>query len=303
MPELKLNRELAFEYGVPAQITPLIRRVVAGNPSAFTHFGTGTYIVGHGRVAVIDPGPDDAAHVQALLAALDGETVTHIVVTHTHRDHSPAAAALKAATGAPTYGFGPHGSGRPDAEGQGEDVEEGGDRDFDPDHRLADGDVLRGEGWTLEAVYTPGHTSNHLCFALPEEASLFPGDHVMGWSTTIVSPPDGDMQRYMESLEKLLARSQDKRYWPTHGDSIDAPQQHVAALIAHRRGREAQIAACLEAGVAEIPAMVTRMYTDVPEHLHKAAARSVLAHLIHMVESGRAATDGPPRSDSRYRKA
>jgi glyoxylase-like metal-dependent hydrolase (beta-lactamase superfamily II) len=301
MAELKLNREVEFEYGKADQVTPLIRRVVARNPSAFTLHGTGTYVVGRGKVAVIDPGPDDAAHVEALLDAIRGETVSHIVVTHTHRDHSPAAAALKDATGAETWGFGPHGSGRADAEGQGEDVEEGGDQAFDPDNRMTDGDVLTGPGWTLEAAYTPGHTSNHLCFALPEEATLFPGDHVMGWSTTIVSPPDGDMKRYMESLEKLTRR-EERRYWPTHGPAIEDPLQHVKALIGHRQAREAQIEACLKDGVAEIPAMVTRMYTDVPAFLHRAAARSVLAHLIHMVETGRAATDGRPRSDSRYRK-
>jgi glyoxylase-like metal-dependent hydrolase (beta-lactamase superfamily II) len=303
MAELKLNRELEFEYGKVAEVTPLIRRVVARNPSAFTLHGTGTYIVGRGRVAVIDPGPDDAAHVRALIDAVRGETVSQILVTHTHRDHSPAAAAFKAATGAPTYGFGPHGSGRLDAEGEGEgeEVEEGGDRDFVPDVRMREGDAVSGPGWRLEAVYTPGHTSNHLCFSLPEEATLFPGDHVMGWSTTIVSPPDGDMKRYIESLEKLTRR-QEKRYWPTHGPAIEAPVVHVRALIAHRRQREAQIEACLKDGVGEIPAMVARMYTDVPKHLHKAAERSVLAHLIHMVETGRARTDGTPRAASRFRK-
>lgn len=301
MSDLVLNRELEFEYGEPAELSPLIRRVVAHNPSAFTLYGTGTYIVGHGQVAVIDPGPDDAAHVEALLRAVRGETVSHIVITHTHRDHSPAAAALKAATGAPTFGFGPHGSGRPDAEGQGEDVEEGGDMTFRPDERIGDGEVIAGQGWTLEAVYTPGHTSNHLCFALHEEATLFPGDHVMGWSTTIVSPPDGDMRRYMESLEKLTRR-EERRYWPTHGPAIDEPVKYVKALIRHRRQREAQIMACLADGIETIPAMVERMYTDVPQHLHPAAQRSVLAHLIHMVETGRAACEGRPRSTSRYRR-
>ena len=301
MAELTFHRELEFEYGEPARVTPLIRRVVARNSSAFTLHGTGTYIVGAGRdVAVIDPGPDDSAHVEALLAALDGETVSHLVITHTHRDHSPAAAALKAATGAKTYGFGPHGSGRPDAEGQGEDVEEGGDMAFDPDVRLTDGDVVSGDGWTLEAVYTPGHTSNHLCFTLREEETLFPGDHVMDWSTTIVSPPDGDMKHYVESLRKLTRR-EERIYWPTHGPAIRRPLDHVRGLIAHRERREAQILACLADGNGRIPDMVARMYTDVPEYLHKAAERSVLSHLIHMVETGRAATDGKPRSEGEYR--
>ena len=300
MADLVLNRELKFEYGEVAELSPLIRRVVARNPSAFTLHGTGTYIVGRGSVAIIDPGPDDSAHVDATLGALEGETVSHIVITHTHRDHSPAAAEVKARTGAKTYGYGPHGSGRPDAEGQGEDVEEGGDMAFDPDVRLTDGELIEGAGWTLEAVYTPGHTSNHLCFALPEENVLFPGDHVMGWSTTIVSPPDGDMGRYIASLEKLTRRS-DARYWPTHGPAIDNPQDHVRGLIRHRHHREEQILACLAKNITTIPAMVAEMYTEVPEFLHPAAQRSVLSHLIHMSETGRVASDGPPRSNSSYR--
>ena len=187
-------------------MTPLIRRVVARNPSPFTFKGTGTYIVGHGKVAVIDPGPDISAHVEALLAALRGETVTHILVTHTHLDHSPAAAAIKQATGAKTYGFGPHGSGRDeDRTGVGGVTEEGGDRDFVPDVVMRDGDAVAGPGWRLAAVHTPGHTSNHLCFALPQERTLFSGDHVMGWSTSVIAPPDGDMAAYMRSLDKLLS--------------------------------------------------------------------------------------------------
>jgi glyoxylase-like metal-dependent hydrolase (beta-lactamase superfamily II) len=301
MVQIPYRRELAFEYGRPDRLSPLIRRVIARNPSAFTFHGTGTYIVGEGEVAVIDPGPDDAAHVEAILDAVKGERVTHIVITHTHRDHSPAAAPLKAATGAKTYGFGPHGSGRPDAEHAGEDVEEGGDASFRPDVRVRDGDLIRGSGWTLEAVWTPGHTSNHLCYRLAEENVLFPGDHVMGWSTTIVSPPDGDMASYMASLRKLAARSE-AAYWPTHGPSIPDPQAFVRALIAHREAREAQIVECLKAGVGRIPAMVERMYVEVDRRLHPAAARSVLAHLIHMVEEGRAACDDDrPRARSAYR--
>ena len=206
-------RELDFSYGAVAQVSPLIRRVIAHNPSVFTFHGTGTYIVGHGKVAIIDAGPDLAQHVDAVLAAVRGETVTHLIVTHTHIDHSPATRHIKAATGAETYGFGPHGG------GEGPAVEEGADRDFVPDHRLADGAVVAGDGWTLEAVHTPGHTSNHLCFALAEERALFSGDHVMGWSTTVVSPPDGDMGAYMVSLEKLKGRDEET-YWPTHGPPI-----------------------------------------------------------------------------------
>ena len=291
----RFNRSLDFAHGEAASLSPLVRRVIARNPSAFTFHGTGTYIVGHGRVAVIDPGPDDPAHVDALCAALAGEQVSAIVVTHTHLDHSPAAAALKARSGAPTYGFGPHGG-----VGGGEQVEEGADRDFVPDHALADGEAVAGDGWTLEAVHTPGHTSNHLCFSLPEEGSLFCGDHVMGWSTTVVSPPDGDMAAYIASLGKVGARPE-RLYYPTHGAPIEDAPRFVADLVAHRHERERQIAACLETGIAAIPDMVARMYADLDPRLHRAAGRSVLAHLVHMTATGRAACDGEPRPQARFR--
>ena len=287
-------REIAFEYGRTDTLTPLIRRVVAKNPSAFTFHGTGTYIVGRGEVAVIDPGPALDAHVQALLAAVEGERVSHILITHTHLDHSPAARALQAATGAPTYGFGPHGGGGDSP------VEEGGDMEFVPDIVVKDGDVIRGKGWTMEAIHTPGHTSNHLCFALKEENALFSGDHVMGWSTTVVSPPDGDMRAYMASLDKLLARDE-AVFWPTHGPAIREPKRFVRALAAHRRQRETQIVDCVRAGLTTIPEMVERMYAGVPRNLHAAAAHTVLAHIIHMVETGRLKTDGLPSRTGRYR--
>ena len=297
--EIPYVRDMTFEYGKADRVSPMIRRVVAGNPSAFTFHGTGTYIVGHGAVAVIDPGPLLDSHVDALVRALGRERVTHIVITHTHRDHSPAARPLKQATGAPTYGFGPHGSDRADGGGE---VEEGADRDFVPDIRVRDGDRIEGDGWTLEAVHTPGHTSNHLCYALLEENALFPGDHVMGWSTTVVSPPDGDMQAYMRSLERLRARGEEV-FWPTHGPPITEPRDFVAALLAHRHEREDQILACLAHDASTIPEMVEIMYADVGRHLHAAAARSVLSHLIHMAETGRVRCDGPPGPDTVYRRA
>jgi len=295
--EIKFNRELDFTYGRVDQVSPMIRRVIAENPSPFTFYGTGTYIVGHGKVAVIDPGPARPEHVEALLRALDGETVTHIIVTHTHLDHSPAARFIKDATGAPTYGFGPHGTLR-----RGPKVEEGADHDFKPDHVVHDGAVIQGAAWTLEAVHTPGHTSNHLCFALHDENALFSGDHVMGWSTSVISPPDGDMQAYMHSLRKLLDRPE-TTYWPTHGAPITDTHAYVRSFIAHREDREEQITACIRDGIGRIPAMVERMYADVPAFLHPAAARSVLAHLIHMVETGRVHCDGPPGEDSVYSAA
>ncbi len=292
--QIPFVRQLEFEYGAAAEISPLIRRVIAENPSAFTFHGTGTYIIGRGKVAIIDPGPALPAHVDAVLKAVEGEQVSHILITHTHMDHSPAAKAVKAATGATTYGFGPHGGSR-----GGDKVEEGGDYDFQPDMVTGDGDVIEGDGWTVEAVHTPGHTSNHLCFALRDEKVLFTGDHIMGWSTTIVSPPDGDMAAYMASLDKLLARD-DQRYWPTHGPHIDQPQDFVRAYIAHRRAREDQILACLKDGPKQIPEMVEVMYADVGQHLHRAAARSVLAHMIHMAAEGRVKCEGGPTAEAVY---
>ena len=291
---IPFHRTLEFNYGVSDNLSPLIRRVIANNPSPFTFHGTGTYIIGHGEVAVIDAGPDLDSHVEALLCALEGETVSHLLVTHTHRDHSPATRHLKTATGAKSYGFGPHGGGR-----MGDEVEEGGDHDFLPDITLGDGDIIDGAGWTIEVLHTPGHTSNHLCFALKEENTLFSGDHVMGWSTTVVSPPDGDMADYMASLERLVARPETV-FWPTHGPAIEAPRKFIAALIAHRKAREVQISDCLEDGVARIPNMVRRMYADVDPVLYRAAGQSVLAHLIHMVQTGRAACAGEPAAASEY---
>ncbi|MBT3533423.1 MAG: MBL fold metallo-hydrolase [Rhodospirillaceae bacterium] len=302
MANIPFKKDVTFEYGVADQISPLIRRVIAPNPSAFTLHGTGTYIVGKGQVAVIDPGPDDPKHIEAVLAAVKGETVSHIVITHTHRDHSPGAALLKAETGAMIWGCGPHGHGREDSRTDAEVSDEGADTDYVPDILANDADILDTDGWALQAVHTPGHTSNHTCFLLREENALFSGDHVMGWSTTIVSPPDGDMYRYMQSLKKLLLRSDD-HYWPTHGPRIDNPKAFVGELIKHREEREEQIAQCLSQNISRIPDMVKSMYRDVPEHLHTAAARSVLSHLVHMVHTGRAACEGEPDPDSVYRVA
>ena len=284
--EIPYNRELEFEYGKVDELGLRIRRVIANNPSAFTFHGTGTYILGHGQVAIVDPGPDLAEHVDALLDAIRGETVSHILVTHTHSDHSPAVKAVQAATGAPSYAYGPHGT-RPE-DGASED---GADYNFAPDHVVGDGDVVTGKGWSVEAVHTPGHCSNHLCFALREESALLCGDHVMGWSTSIVSPPDGDMAAYMASLEKV-GHHDAARYFPTHGAPIDDPKPYVLALLAHRHEREDQIMGELANGPATIAEMVPRMYADVDPKLYPPAARSVLAHLIHMVETGRVQEDG-----------
>ncbi len=294
--DIPFKRDLEFEYGTLEQVAPNIRRIVARNPSAFTFHGTGTYVIGQGKVAIVDPGPMIQEHVDAILGALQGEEVTHILITHTHIDHSPAAAPIKAALGVKTYGFGPHGSGR---HAPGEQVEEGGDPDFVPDVRLVHGDIVEGAGWSVECVHTPGHTSNHLCFQHREEKALFSGDPVMGWSTTIVSPPDGDMAEYLSSLRLLLDRD-DEIYWPTHGPPITKPQSFVRAYIGHRKLRERQILGHLKAGKARIAEMVPLMYRDIPRALHGAAARSVFAHLIHMCEAGRAVCEGDLAVDARY---
>jgi len=294
--EIPFRREFSFEYGRLEPVAPGVRRIVARNPSPFTFRGTGTYVVGSGEVAVIDPGPDLAEHVEALLAGLSGERITHILITHTHRDHSPAAAALKEATGAPTYGYGPHAGGK-----RGEPaVEEGADWDFLPDVTVHDGDAIAGNGWRFEAVHTPGHTSNHLCFALADSGILFSGDHVMGWSTSVISPPDGDMTAYMTSLDKLLGRS-DAVYWPTHGPTIAEPHAHVRAFIDHRRERESGIIDCLAAGVGHIDGIVERLYVGLDSGLRRAAGRSVQAHLIDLMSRGIVVSDSPPSLDARYR--
>jgi glyoxylase-like metal-dependent hydrolase (beta-lactamase superfamily II) len=292
---IAFNRQFDPEYGHLTRVSPLIRRMVAPNSSPFTAWGTGTYVVGNGKVAVIDPGPDDAAHIEALLAGLQDETVSHIVVTHTHRDHSPGARLLQARTGAPVLGCGPHGE-------EGESVEAGADYAFVPDTQLYEGDRVQGSGWTLATVPTPGHTSNHLCYALEEERALFTGDHVMGWSTSVISPPDGDMTQYMASLAKLLPRP-DVRYYPTHGSPIDAPQAYVGQLIAHRIEREEQVLACLRGGMDSIETMVAKLYADVDPRLHRAAARSVQAHLLKLVEEGRVTCDGALSITAHYRIA
>jgi glyoxylase-like metal-dependent hydrolase (beta-lactamase superfamily II) len=267
-------------------VHPLVRRVLAPNPSAFTYTGTQTHIVGHGDVAVIDPGPDIPAHLDAILAATAGERIVAIVCTHTHRDHSPASRPLAAKTGAAIMGCAPIVS-----LGDSGGMEASFDADYVPDRVLADGEAVTGEGWTLRCIATPGHTSNHLCLALPEAKALFTGDHVMGWSTSVVVPPDGDMGAYMASLEKLLARD-DEVYFPAHGEPVTKPQRLVRGMIGHRRQREGQILRLLGDAPLSIPQMVSAMYVGLDPRLERAAGASVLAHLIDLDTRGRVATDG-----------
>ena len=306
-------------YGDSIIVSPLIRRVIAENPSKYTYRGTGTYIVGNGDVAVIDPGPILDSHRQALERALVGSRVVAIVITHCHSDHSPLAKWLHETTGAPTYGVGPHSASAPgddddddddeadEADELGDDsalvgapveIREDIDRDFVPTRIVSDGDVIIDTGeFALVAVATPGHTSNHMCVALPQERALFSGDHVMGWSTTVVSPPDGDMSSYIDSLKKVQLRD-DAVIWPTHGGPISNPQIFLAQYLAHRLEREEQIVGCLRDGVSTIVEIVAQLYSEVPKALHRAAGRSVLSHLIKLIEDGRVvvADGSKPRS-------
>jgi glyoxylase-like metal-dependent hydrolase (beta-lactamase superfamily II) len=293
-------RDIDVEYGACDQVSPLIRRVVCNNPGPFTFKGTGTYIVGKGQVAVIDPGPDDPAHLAAILAAVAGETVSHVLITHHHSDHSPLAGSLKAATGAVIYGCAV--KSHVEDEAGAPKMEAGHDLAFHPDVSLCDGGEVAGPGWTMEAIPTPGHTSNHLCYALKEENACFTGDHIMGWSTTVITPPDGDMTDYLDSLERIKARGFDT-LWPTHGPPIRKVAEFIDAYIAHRQERMDQILLALADGPARIRDLVPKLYRDVDERLWPAAARSMLAAIIHLERGGDIEAGGPPGPDTVYRLA
>ena len=290
---------MEFNYGEVVEIAPGVRRIIAENPSPFTLYGTGTYILGTGNVAVIDPGPADPKHIQALVDGLPGETISHLLVTHTHMDHSPGCALLRNHTDAPTYAYGAHGAGKLE---EGVPVEEGGDMEFQPDQQVRAGDVIEGGDWSVECVYTPGHTSNHVCFQLREQKALFTGDHVMGWSTTVISPPDGDMADYMASLRVLSVRD-DEIYYPTHGAPIKRPQKYVRGILVHRKLREAQILDCLDQGLSKIPEMVTRMYKGLDPRLTGAAGRSIFSHIIDLTERGIVVSNGVLDMNSEYNRA
>jgi glyoxylase-like metal-dependent hydrolase (beta-lactamase superfamily II) len=298
--------DLSFDIRSPAQagecvrVSPLVRRIIASNPGPITFTGTCSYIVGAGKVAIIDPGPDLPGHVEALLGEVRNETVTHVLVTHTHRDHSPAAAAIKAATGAAIVGCGPHRSARPLFTGEVNLLEASSDKDYAPDRELGDGDAIEGDGWTLAALATPGHMANHLAFSLLDEKALFSGDHVMAWSTTVVAPPDGSMSEFMASLDKLKGRDETV-YWPGHGGPVTEPQRFVRALIHHRRQREASILNRLAAGDRTIPEIVMAIYQGLKPALVGAAGLSVFAHLEDLVARGQVATDGAPALNGEYR--
>ncbi len=293
--------DLAFDApaGRMIRVSPLVRRIVAPNPGPFTFTGTCAYIVGAGDVAIIDPGPEIPDHVQALLDGLKGEKVAAVFVTHTHRDHSPAARLLQQATGAEIVGCAPHRPARDMALGEINKLDASNDLDYRPDRLLADGEVWRGAGFSLRAVATPGHTMNHVCFELVEEKALFTGDHIMGWSTSIVAPPDGAMRLYMDSLEKLRAFDHDV-YWPGHGGPVSQPQRFLRALLHHRRAREKSILAALAAGPLQAPEIVEKVYEKLDPRLKGAAALSTFAHLEDLCARGLVRTDGAPRLDGRF---
>jgi len=300
--DIPFNRDFPLKPGVVEEVVPGVRRVLCNNPSPMTLSGTVSYIVGRGKVAIIDPGPDDEAHAKALLDAVRGETVTHILITHTHRDHSPNAARIKAATGAPTYAEGVHRASRPYYESETMSTEAGADRDFKPDIVVRDGEIINGDGWSLEVVATPGHTANHIAFAWPERKLIFVGDHVMGWSTSVVMPPDGSMIDYMASLHRLAKRDE-QLYFSGHGPEIPDAQRFVRFLIRHRQAREASILHRLAKGETDISTMVRAIYIGIDPRLVGAAGYSVLAHLEDLVARGVVVTEGDPVIGGSYRLA
>jgi glyoxylase-like metal-dependent hydrolase (beta-lactamase superfamily II) len=300
--DIPFNKRLDLAPDTVDEAAPGVRRVMANNPGPFTFKGTISYIIGRGKVAIVDPGPNDPAHIAALLDAVRNETVTHIFVTHTHRDHSPAVPAIKQATGATVYAEGPHRAARPLHIGEHNPLDGSGDRDFMPDVRLKDGEVASGDGWRIEAVTTPGHTANHMAYALPDKNVLFAGDHVMGWATSIVAPPDGAMSDYMASLQKLTKRPE-TTYFPGHGPAIPDALRFVSYYILHRKAREASILHRLGKGESDIASIVRAIYIGIDPRLTGAAGLSVLAHLEDLVTRGLVTTDGAPSIDGVYRLA
>jgi glyoxylase-like metal-dependent hydrolase (beta-lactamase superfamily II) len=278
--ELAFNRNQDVDYGVAQEVAPGVRRIVANNPGPYTFLGTNSYVVGSGEVAVIDPGPADDHHLKAIADAIAGERLTHILITHSHRDHCDGARGLQALAGGTIAAFGPTGGARgAAAPGLSYDFV---DPDFVPDRKLADGDTVRGRGFALDVLHMPGHAPDHLCFALVGKRTMFTGDHVMGWNTTVIAPPEGDMANFLASLERLMQRH-DKIFLPGHGGRIQTPQRVVKAYIMHRKWREQTILSCLEEGISTVPRIVARLYGTLDAELRDAAALSVLAHLEHLI--------------------
>jgi glyoxylase-like metal-dependent hydrolase (beta-lactamase superfamily II) len=299
--EIDFDRSRDAAAGEVVQVAPGVRRIIAPNPSPFTFTGTATYLVGRGSVAIVDPGPDDPRHLAAVLKAVEGETVRFIAVTHTHLDHTAGLRAMADATGAEVVGAGPHRAFRLLRDGERDSLEAGVDTAYRPDRALGDGEAVAGDGWTLVAVATPGHTANHLAFALPESNLLLSGDHVMAWSTTIVAPPHGAMGPYVASLRKLIERPEDL-YLPGHGPALRNARSFTRHLLGHRLMRETAIRERIARGPRRIPELVAELYRGIDPRLAGAAGLSVFAHLEEMVARGEAATDGPPRLDGMFRQ-
>ena len=303
MAKLIFDKDFTPHYGTAVDLSALVRRVTCNNPSPFTFTGTNSYIVGRGSVAIIDPGPADPEHIEALLKATEHETISHILITHTHGDHSPGARLLKERCGAPVYAEGIHRPTRALHADEHNPLDAEGDGDLMIDHYLSDGDLVEGHDWALEVIHTPGHTVNHLCFGFPDGSGLFCGDHAMAWSTSIVAPPDGSMAAYMNSLDRLMKRK-DALYWPGHGGVIAAPQTFLAGLKAHREKREQALLALLKAGEETIPDMVATVYKDVDVSLHGAAALSMFAQMEYLVARGLVhCVDDVPTLTARYQLA
>ena len=287
--ELAFNRSQDVDYGVAQEVAPGVRRIVANNPGPYTFLETKSYVVGSGEVAVIDPGPAEPSHLEAIAAAIKGERLTHILITHSHRDHCDGARGLQALAGGKIAAFGPTGTARgAGAPGLSYDFV---DPDFVPDRKLADGDSVRGKDFALDVLHMPGHAPDHLCFALVGKRTMFTGDHVMGWNTTVIAPPEGDLAQFLASLERLMQRH-DKMFLPGHGGRIQTPQRVVKAYIMHRKWREQTILACLEDGICTVPRIVARLYGTLDAGLKGAAALSVLAHLEYLIDRDLVAADG-----------
>jgi glyoxylase-like metal-dependent hydrolase (beta-lactamase superfamily II) len=286
--ELAFNRSQDVDYGVAQLVAPGVRRIVANNPGPYTFLGTNSYLVGSGEVAVIDPGPADERHLKAIAAAIKGERLAYILITHSHRDHCSGARALQTLAGGVVAAFGPTGTER-GAPGLNYDFV---DQAFTPDRTLADGDTVRGRGFALDVLHMPGHSPDHLCFALVGKRTVFTGDHVMGWNTTVIAPPEGNMAKFLASLERMMQRH-DKMFLPAHGGRIQTPQRVVKAYIMHRKWREQTILACLDEGVRTIPSIVERLYGTLDAELKQAAALSVLAHLEHLINRDLVAAEAP----------
>lgn len=288
--ELAFNRSQDVDYGVAQEVAPDVRRIVANNPGPYTFLGTNSYVVGSGEVSVIDPGPADQSHLEAIADAIKGERLAYILVTHSHRDHCEGARGLQALAGGEIAAFGPTGTARgAGAPGLSYDFV---DPDFVPDRTLADGDTVRGRGFALDVLHMPGHAPDHLCFALVGKRTMFTGDHVMGWNTTVIAPPEGNLADFLASLERLMQRH-DKIFLPAHGGRIQTPQRVVKAYIMHRQWREQTILACLDEGICTVPHIVARLYGTLDAGLKGAAALSVLAHLEHLITRELVTADGP----------